>query len=163
MSPRKIKYHPDVDLNKDSLITWQAYIDQIKQLQKNNNQLSENIKHIVEKLQDTLCPSAEFKKALGELQRSLKPSEEYKHTVEKLQETLRPSAEFKKALEELQRSLKPSEEYKHTVEKLQETLRPSQEHKKAIEELQRSLKQTEEYRNNLVHAMNLWNMFKRHD
>jgi tetratricopeptide (TPR) repeat protein len=159
-SKRKIKNHPEIDPKKDSLISKQAYIEQIKRIQAAQNSLRDSYNKVLEKILVASRPADEYRRTLEQLQKSLSPSHEYKKALEKILVNCPPSEEYKKTLEQLQKSLEPSEEYKKVLKEILVNYRPSEEYKKTLGQLQKSLGSSEEYKMALEKARLLRNVFE---
>ena len=115
---RTIKYHPEIDPNKQSLVSQEAYLKQIKKLLEAEKYMRSNCKKLIDKLQEAARPSQDWKKALEHLQRSIQSLSENRKVIDKLQEAATPSQDWNKALEHLHNCLKPSDEYKKALENL---------------------------------------------
>ena len=126
MKKRTVKYHPNMDMSKDSIIVREAVIKALK------------------KLKITTEPSLELKKAL---ERIAQPSKEYIDAMNKLRRVTEPSVELKKALEKMQVTLRPLDELRRSsmvilratksLNEFQQTFSDAVKLKKIIEEHER--------------------------
>ncbi|MCK4446544.1 MAG: hypothetical protein KAW56_05640, partial [Candidatus Marinimicrobia bacterium] len=65
MNPKgKVKYHPNIDPKRESLVLKELYLVQLKKLQSANTRSWKEYKEALESIQKALQLSQEYKKAI---------------------------------------------------------------------------------------------------
>ena len=98
-SQPRIKYHPNADHAKDSVVLKEALRLQLEGLQK------------------LLEPSLRAKKLLQQIEKAYQPTKSYERVLEKLSKAMEPTARHKRLLEQMEKAYQPSKEFERVLEK----------------------------------------------
>jgi len=124
---RKIKYHPDVDFHKDSVILRETFIRYLENLQK------------------ATVPSEEIAKALENFKTISQPPQAFLKAIENIQKATVPLREVAIALENLVKVYRPRQDLLRAVENMQEAIEPSRKFLAALTDGEKLMKIVEEY------------------